>query len=90
VHDIGADLAVAGLHPLLQLGQELVDQLRATHRRSGQLTGVTAGDPQRDRVVIATGQLASRPITAGQIERFKNLHDLLGMLHVVPPRALDE
>ena len=89
VSDIGADLAVTGLHPLLHLRQEPIDQLLAPHRRSRQLADVPTGHPLGNRVMVAVGQLAGRSITLRQIERFQNLHDLLGMLHVVPPRSLD-
>src|SRR6266536_3670799 len=38
--------------------------------------------------MIAAGQLGGVPIATGQVERFEYLHDLLGTLHSVPPRAL--
>jgi hypothetical protein len=87
---IRADLAVAGLHPLLQLHQELIDQLRPADGCGRQLPDITARHPVSDRLVITTSELAGVSIALGQVERFEYLHELLGMLHVVPPRGLDD
>jgi hypothetical protein len=89
VRDVGADLAIAGLHPLLQLRQELVHHLGPAHRRGRQPTGVPASHPVGHGLVVTPGQLAGVSIALSQVERFEYLHDLLGMLHAVPPRGLD-
>jgi hypothetical protein len=33
--------------------------------------------------MVAAGQLGGIPVATGQVERFKDLHDLLGRLHSV-------
>jgi len=88
VGDIGAQLAAAALHPLLQLGPPGVDHHRPGRRVGGERAGLTGGDIAGDGVMVAAGQLGGVPIATGQVERFQYLHDLLGRLHSVPPRAL--
>jgi len=83
VGHVGADEALGGLHPLLELGKELVDEPGPADGGGGQLTGVALGDPQGHGVGRAAGQLAGVSIGTGQVECFKDLHDLLGRLHVL-------
>ena len=88
VGDVGAHLALGSFHPLLELGQERVDDTLPPD--GGELTqraGVTPGHPVGDGLVVTAGQLGCVPETPGQVEGFEYLHDLLGMLHVVPPGA---
>jgi hypothetical protein len=65
VDDVGADLAVGTLDPLLDLGQEAVDQAVT----GGSLGQDPARGPEpdvaRDRVVRAAGELGRGPIAAG-------------------------
>jgi hypothetical protein len=67
---IGADLALGLVHPLLDLGQELVDQLRAGDRAVHAAAGVPGGDVAGHGVVRAAGQLPGVPKRPGQVERF--------------------
>ncbi len=41
--------------------------------------GVSVDDPVRHGVMVTVHQLAGRPMGLGQVQRFENLHDLLGM-----------
>ena len=82
--DIGADLGVAGLHPLLDLGHERVDEaLTALRPLARQLAGVAPSYPVRHCVMRRAGQLASVSERLRQIKRFKYLHDLLAGLHLL-------
>ncbi len=68
VGHVGADLALAGLHPLLELGKEGVDELTAVRGRDAQLTSVSSGHPVGHGVVVAAGQLAGTSVAVGQVE----------------------
>jgi hypothetical protein len=82
--DIGADLAVGPLDPLLDLRHERIDQPLASHRAiTGQLARVALGDPMLDGVMRAASQLARVPERLRQVERFKYLHDLLARLQLL-------
>lgn len=87
VHDVSADLALGGVHPLLDLGQEGFDDPRARLEGRAQSSGVTPCHLVGDGLVVTAHQLSGVSVAVGQIESFEYLHDLLGMLHVVPPRA---
>src|SRR5690625_741565 len=79
---IGTDLALALVHPLLDLGQVLIDQLRSRGGLVAQPPRITGGDVPRHSVVGDPGELAGVPVGPCQVERFENFHDLLGRLHV--------
>jgi hypothetical protein len=85
VGNISADLALRRLHPLLELGEERVDQPGAADRHPRHGPGVTAAHPGSDGLVVTTGELAGITETVGQIKSFEYLHDLLGRLQLVPP-----
>ena len=85
--DVGADLAVAFLHPLLDLVEEVVKDLSPACRLVAEQAGFPAGDVVAHGVVRAAGQLAGISKTARQIKGSKNFHDLLGKLQGFPPRG---
>jgi hypothetical protein len=84
VGDISAQLAAAALHPLLQLGPIGVHHHGPGRRVGGERASPAGGDVAGDGVMIAAGQLGGVPVASGQVERFKDLHDLLGRLHCGP------
>ena len=84
VRDVGAQPTLGALDPLLELGQELIDQLRPRRGPVRQRTGLTGRDVPADGVVRDPGQLTGITQRPGQIERFQHVHDLLGRLHSGP------
>jgi hypothetical protein len=84
VGDISAQLAATAVDPLLELGPVRVDHHRPARRVRTQPARFAGGDVADHRVVVAAGQLGRVPVAPGQIERFKDLHDLLGRLHSSP------
>ena len=58
VGDVGAQPAPGALHPLLQLGQERVDEHRPAHRLRGQPALLAGRDVAGHRVMGAVGQFA--------------------------------
>src|SRR5690606_6848265 len=84
VADIGADLALGPLHPLLDLRQERVDDpLPPLGAFTWQPPLVALGDIRGDGVMRTAGQLTGIPERPCQIERFEYLHDLLARLHLL-------
>jgi hypothetical protein len=88
VGDVGAQLAVAALHPFLQLRKMRVDQLLPGQRARRKPTGLPGGDIAGDGVMVAAGQLGGVTVASGQVVGFQDLHDLLGRLQRSPPRGL--
>jgi hypothetical protein len=60
VRDIGAQPAARALDPLLELGPELIDQLRPRYRPITQTALLSGGDVSLDGVVRAASSPASR------------------------------
>ncbi len=83
---VRADLAARVLHPLLHLGQELIDQLRPRRGLLQLPTSLTRRNVPRDRVMGTARQLGGIPIRPREVERFQYFHDLPCRLDGVPPR----
>ena len=83
VCDVRADLAPRALDPLLNLGQERVDQLRPRRSLLDHPAGITLFHIPGHRVVRAPGQLSSITKRPSQVVRIQNFHDLLGRLQLV-------
>ncbi len=82
MHDVGPHLALRPVHPLLDLVQERVDQLRPRRRppsRQGPGPGPAhTGAPSSDLPCTAAPPMRD----ASRIERFENFHDLpVRLLH---------
>lgn len=77
-HDMGTDLAVGALHPLLDLEQELIsDAVPSACLSIGKPIGIALCDPGCDTVVGTADELRFVAEAARQIEGFEYLHDLL-------------
>jgi hypothetical protein len=85
VHHVRADLAFRPVHPLLNLGQELVDQHRPLRPFVRGQPGLAQRDIVGDGLVVTSGQRGRCPKPAGQVVRLQNLHDLLAGLQPGPP-----
>jgi hypothetical protein len=68
VGDIGADFAIGAFDPLLDLGQELINQHRPPHPANSQ-AGLSDGDIPGDGVMRDPGELAGITQRPGQIKR---------------------
>ncbi len=68
--DVGADLALGRLHPLLDLGVVRLDHERPLGPRRPVAGGVAFGDQPGHRVMGAASQLGGGTRRTGQIERF--------------------
>jgi hypothetical protein len=82
VDDVGADLAVAPLDPLLDLGEVRIDELAALNRLIERSTSSSQPDVPGDGVRRAAGELGGVAQAARQVECFEDLHGLSGRLHL--------
>ena len=87
VRDVRTQPALRALDPLLELRQVLIDQLRPRTPAGRSTRPPHAPHVPGHGVVRDPSQLAGVTQRPGQIERFQHVHDLLGRLHVVPPRG---
>jgi hypothetical protein len=67
---VGADLPRRVLHPLLDLGQILIDQLRTSRSNTRAPAGVAGCDMRSHRVVGTPRQLGGVSKRPGQVKRF--------------------
>ena len=84
---VGANPALRRLHPLLDLVQERIRDLRPAGQVPDRPARIPCGDMRRDRVMRTPHQHRRRPGRPGQVVRSKNFHDLSVRLHMAPPRA---
>ncbi len=73
---VRADLPEGVVDPLLDLGQELFDQLRAGRGLVQPASGLPGRDVAGDGVMGTAGQLGGISKRSGQVERCQNFHDL--------------
>ena len=78
---VGADLALGGLDPFLDLGHERIGHPPTVDRFGDRLTRIPGGDMPGHRVVRAAGELRGGAQRSGQIIRSKYFHDFSVKLH---------
>ena len=77
VGDVGPDLGVGVVHPLLNLLGDQVDKSWPPNPTVGVVAGVTPLHVMGDRLVVGACQLGRGTVAAGEVERFEYFHDLL-------------
>lgn len=78
---VGPDLALGGLDPFLDLGQERIGDPAPIDRFRDRLARVAGSDVPGDRVVRAAGEFRGGAQRSRQIIRSKYFHDFSVKLH---------